>query len=105
MDGFLETRGTWCLHEQGYRSHGSNIGSCRAGPSLIPGRCVRGEGARQVNGSARQQVAEGMAERRRAGQGGNGLAGPAAQRFLSTGQSRGDGHRPSTAARGQRARA
>ena len=45
-------------------------------PIFDPGQCVRGEGARQVNGSARDQVPEGMAERRRAGQGGNGLAGP-----------------------------
>ena len=44
-------------------------------PISDPGRCVRGEGARQVNGSARHQVPEGMAERLHAGQGGQRLGG------------------------------
>ena len=69
-------------------------------PIFDPGRCVRGEGARQVNGSAATRSLRVWPSDCMRGRGATAWRGPAAQRFLSTGQGRGDGRRPSTAARG-----
>jgi hypothetical protein len=58
-------------------------------PIFDPGRCIRGEDARKVNGSARRRSLRVWPSDCVRGRGATALPGPAAQRFLSTGQSGG----------------